>query len=328
MPLSRRCKLDVALRWAELDAIFQSRTPWEKKTPMKFLLRSLRKSHKRPGCVMYEHPSYHGPCLWQESSYYGQPGNWQRVSVNGSESARYTFPVYEENPPFTSPGAVPEWRGSIPKSYPKNRKPDLRDCEIVEVNDDGDEIEEVVTEEEHQEETPAGSPFTPMSDFFVPGQKRREFKRSVKNDEYLREKISKLKGHLRSVKVKARYSEEKAATADERVRALEDSVRKLQNQFSGIDLSDSKYYGGAAVPPPEWLYGKTSERTPGSGNISRNHVRNRGDAVPQLRPGTSWRFERQRGPRAGMRYVVCSLCRQALTLDGSCSTRGCAGLPP
>jgi hypothetical protein len=326
MPLSSRCKLDVALRWAELESIFSARKPWEKKTPKKFLLRSLRKSHKRPGCEMYAchdrgYPG--GPCFWQLGSWLGEPARWQRVYVNGSESPRYTFPVYEENPHQSSASAAAGWRGSTPKSNSQH-KPDLHECEIVEVDDEGNEIVDVVSEGPVKDETPRLRPLS-ENEFYTPPQKVRERNRSVKNDEYLKGKICELRKHVSNVKARARHSEEKAKTSESRIADLEAQIQKLQSQFSKIDLTDPKYFGGVAVPPPEGLYGPPRwERTTAGRSTGRFPRRTGERAGPVLRPGTSKRVDM----KTGNFYVVCSLCRASLALDGECSTPKCPGLPP
>jgi hypothetical protein len=243
--------------------------------------------------------------------------------VNGSGSPRYTFPVYEENPCLSSDGAAAERRGSTPKSHGR-RKPDLRDCDIVEVDDDGNEIIDKVTEKSVKIETSTRLPPLEENEYYTPPQKVREKKRGVKNDEYLRGKIRELRTHIKNVRVSARYSEEKAATMAHRVGELEKSIEKLQGQFSNIDLSDSKYYGGVAIPPPPGLYDGPAQRTGGGNSTRRMDPRHGRNAGPYLRPGTSWRVNM----RDGSRFVVCSRCRQSLTLDGDCSTRNCIGLPP
>lgn len=253
----------------------------------------------------------------------GPPENWQRVSVNGREIPRYTFPVYEENPFHPSPSAAAERRGSNPKMS-RNRKPDLNKCDIVEIDDDGNEIDEKVIERAVEEETPTLAPIPPLVDnpYYVPPVGVRERKRSVRNDEHLKGKISEVRRHINSARVSARHSPGKAEAMARRISELEASVEKLQSQFSGIDLNDSKYYGGVAIPPPMGLYDMPSpERTAGGSSTRRLPTRKTARGEPRLPVGTTWRVNM----RDGSRFLACSSCRNPVSLG---CAHDCRGPPP
>lgn len=273
MCLSRICVLDVTLRWAELNSTFCSTKPWEKKTPKKFLLRSLRKTYRRPACMSYENQY---PWCWYEMGNHP----YRRESEYGTATPRFhEVPGETKKNPHGYVRPSDGLKGGRPKA-PRSRKPDLRDCTIVEVDDRGREVDPEVIEPVSRKETP---------DYYKPASKSREYKRSVRNDEYLRGKIRELRGHVKSVRASASADRRAADVLKSQVSNLEAGIRNLTSQFSGIDLNDSTYYGGYQYPPPDYQSAGSS-----GGRMNPPYRRGR---VGGLRPpyGFSSAFDRQTG---------------------------------
>lgn len=285
---------DVLLRFHELQ--------WsEKKTPKKIILQSLRKSNRRPACLTYES----GPCVYEIGSMPISRDFEYRAEMFEEPSSDGE---YSEENSYYSRG----FRHRRPtKKSSQSRKPDLRYCDIVDMDEES--CPQPIPEIEEPEEVGASNVGgdSVENEFYHPPERVRAFRRAVRNNQHLTERIRALEEQMRSTASHYHYLRRRRAEDDEeRVRSerrradMQRGIDNLRSQYSDIDTGDSRYYGWYSYPPPVEPETRRRSNRPSRGTRASLPL------VGQV-------------CRSRVIYSVCPYCRIDVTLEGQCVNTEC-----
>lgn len=317
-------RLMVALRWSELESLK------EKGTPLKINLQKLRKVREWPTCEVYDTPICE---LVGEDD-----GSKPRAFENGFE--RYRRSSDRKQKPDEDADieviVVRRKKGSSRKT-----RPDLRHCDIVELDEDDNEIglsdgKPVVAQEEP---SPSGADDFVITDdplwkkYHVEPTSSRRYKRAVKNNEYIESKLKPLR--LRREQLRARLKSLGDGPLRDSLKTTIASVEKgiynLKTQVSDLSVCSLESVGGAAIPPPERYCTRCKSDTvckhdrPHSsrGSLRGGHAgRESAGANPgRDRDGPKVRASIDRSN--GMYRFNCWQCEASLAWGRACHTPGC-----
>jgi len=230
-------RLGVHLRWSDLESLKET------DTPLKINLQKLRNIRKRPACV------------WDETPYVEDvTDEWHhRASVDGWVTPQ-GFSDPEENLSEGDVEVILVRRKARPQKGEKAKKPDLRYCTIVEVGSDDDQIiEEPIPLPELSDQELLDRMARLRDAYYRDAKQSRSYKRAVKNNSHIREKINELESHRKHFRIRARYPRpgDTREYIQRRLAEIDAGIFHLESQYSVIDPDQEEAKAGIFVPPPD-----------------------------------------------------------------------------